>query len=1075
MEKFQFRLSTLVVILMMLFLVISGGLIITISYRTAQNQLKNEIQRTFEQSGRVATHSINNILKKFSSILELTLFEETSGHLAKNKLWDALESYLYDAMVNFSQQPDIFFAVDAKGNHYGQEYTQITGMDSILKQLNPYLNSSEWRLVGSLEEYLLRTMPIIYHETGQVVGYLVFGFSLKGNLHLLKEILMVTGWPKAELYALGKFQVSIPASADSIIDNFNNIPEGKIVNFNDRTIIYRCPVNISEFAVFNVLLMSDSNAFQVLVSAYKKNILLYCFIILAVGFLFFLVLHKMIVQPVNSTSEYALAIGRGDASVLLKPSFVKEFNYIRGVIRDVFENFERVNDNLESIIQERSRKLTKSELMNRLIVENAAEGIITIDKTGIILTFNPAAEKMFGYIADDVVEKNVGMLMASPHNTAHDHYIKSYLEGREPTILNVGREEYGLKKNGELFPFFISISEVMDERSHQFIGIIHDITEQKRVEKELIEARQEAERSNRAKTAFLANMSHEIRTPMNAIIGMTELVLDSRLTSEQRNHLNAVASSARSLLTLLNEILDLSKLESGKITLECIPFNLAALLNEVKALTSHEAQSKGLMLEFEIDESVPYNLKGDPERLRQIILNLVGNAVKFTEKGSIKVAVDSGRNEDEWVFSIKDTGIGIPEDRLEKIFDRFSQADDSTTRKFGGTGLGTTISLELVELMGGRIWVESAVGKGSLFQFTIVMPRAEEESFKASHDKTQLNLDSKTRALKILLAEDIPVNQELASIRLTRKGHEVVVAENGRIAYDLFVREPFDLIFMDVMMPEMDGLEATREIRRYEIENGGHIPVIMLTASVMHDDRQRCYDAGADEFIGKPIDFDELFSTIARFFPHFNEKKTKKSTSHALIFNDMEGIDAQKGLMMWGDVEAYKKALINFKRDYENAPGDLLIMLEKNDLERAVELAHTVKGIAANLGATMLFEVFDSIEKGLGRNMVDYESLIENAAGVHRGVMHSISQIGPVNVNYAAPASFDDEKTLDLLKKVREALERNELDEAALQALQETMDKEIFSELEVLIDQFDLAEALALIRQICKGGGGKKV
>ncbi|HSD57214.1 MAG TPA: PAS domain S-box protein [Methanotrichaceae archaeon] len=527
----------------------------------------------------------------------------------------------------------------------------------------------------------------------------------------------------------------------------------------------------------------------------------------------------------------------------------------------------QVGEAIEKLKAEEDRKQAEERvLFQASLLDQVRNSVIATDLHGTIIYWSRFAEALYQWKAEEILGKNIAKTIVPKE--------KSYLI-REvmAQITSSGYYEAELlvrRKDGNIFPAIYTYSLLKDlEGKHiGYVSVSIDLTERKKIERDLRLAKELAESAAKAKSDFLANMSHEIRTPMNAVIGLTGLLQRTDLNKEQQDYVETIRSSGNSLLSVINNILDFSKIDSGKVELEAQPFNLRDCVEDSLDLVATEASKKGLNLAYSIDTSAPGTIMGDPVRLRQILINLLSNAVKFTDSGEVMMAV-SGRklegNDHEVHFAIKDTGIGISKDRMNQLFKPFSQMEPSTTRIYGGTGLGLAISKRLVEMMGGRIWAESEVGNGSTFHFTILVAATAAKPASsmtiALQPQTDLKL-SQSPALRILLAEDNPVNQKVAMQMLRKIGYEADVAANGLEVLQALERQPYDIILMDVQMPEMDGLEAAKNIRE-RWHNGPKI--IAITAYALEGDRDRCLNVGMDDYISKPIQMDELQSKLVKW------------------------------------------------------------------------------------------------------------------------------------------------------------------------------------------------------------------
>jgi PAS domain S-box-containing protein len=557
--------------------------------------------------------------------------------------------------------------------------------------------------------------------------------------------------------------------------------------------------------------------------------------------------------------------------------------------------------------------------------------------------------------------------------------IAAYLSGALPTF----ETEHRIRHKDGTYRWILGrgvATRDAEGRPVRFIGTGVDVTELKRIERELLQAREAAEFANRAKDEFLANISHEIRTPMNAILGMTELALESAPTGHQRQLLSTVKSAARNLLGIIDDLLDFSKINASKLTLDHADFSLRAAVGDTVRALAERAQRKGLQLVCEVDCDVPDSLAGDAGRLRQVLMNLVANAIKFTERGEVVVDVTTGPASSDGgiplLFTVRDTGIGIPREKHAAIFRAFEQEDASTTRRYGGTGLGLTISAQLAALMGGEITVDSEPGRGSTFRFTARFAPASRPAGPPANAPVTARATAggpAVVALRILVAEDNELNVSVLREVLSQRGHRVKFASDGRAALALSAEGSFDLLLLDLHMPELDGFAVVDAIRQRERTTRAHLPIIALTARSSSRDRERSIAAGMDDFLTKPIEVEALWSAIDRVvaaFPHARPLDSQLLDARAIL------------RVCGGRPEALDKLCVAFR---ESLPDQLMAVrsaLGEGDLAHLREGAHKLRG---TLGAfsTVAGVLALTLEDSASRGDADgCRELVEQLEGV---------------------------------------------------------------------------------------------
>jgi PAS domain S-box-containing protein len=531
---------------------------------------------------------------------------------------------------------------------------------------------------------------------------------------------------------------------------------------------------------------------------------------------------------------------------------------------------EQLNIALDQKIRENEvtqKLLRKNELMLGSVISSALDAIVITNQDGHIIHWNKAATEIFGYTEEEVKGRTLMETIIPPAARRPDGTgFELFLDPDDFHILNQRLELTGIRKSGIEFPMELAVTAIHNEQEFYYNGFIRDISSRKQREQELVQMKEKAEQAAKAKSQFLSVMSHELRTPLNAVIGITHLLMMNQPREDQQEDLRTLQFSGESLLHIINDILDFTKLDSGKIELSAIDFNLRELAQGLYQSFSYKAKEKGIVFDVEFDQRIPFCVKGDNFRLSQVLNNLISNAIKFTQVGSVKLKVEMTEDNGALFsarFSVVDTGIGIARDKQEKIFEQFTQADSDTTRLYGGTGLGLSISTKLVELMGSTILLDSTLGKGSIFHFSVVLQRGEvgETVVTVQAPKAVSKTNEQFRNKRILLAEDNLFNANIARRFITGWGGEIDLVVDGRQALEFVARTKYDLILMDVQMPVLDGFACTRKIRKHFKD----IPIIAVTASPKNEIISEIISCGMNDFVSKPFKPNELRAKILEY------------------------------------------------------------------------------------------------------------------------------------------------------------------------------------------------------------------
>jgi len=662
------------------------------------------------------------------------------------------------------------------------------------------------------------------------------------------------------------------------------------------------------------------------------------------------------ISALSSNNYIVKAFSAGGIDYVTRPFQKNELLARVGTHIALRKSQQRIEAQNLKFIQD-DKALLESKKNFEGIFNAVSDMLIIADMDGKIVNANPKAIESYGYSKEEFLKLEVSQLIHEDNRHLFKKYISDILTNGVSHI-----ESKEIRKDGSFFIAEVKGSFVEYNGKPHLLGVLRDITKQKQEERDLIEAKKASDSANKAKSNFLAVMSHEIRTPMNAIIGMTDLTLQTNPTPEQESNLNIIKESTSLLLDIINDVLDFSKIEAGKLTLEKIDFDLHTFLDNLISIFIVQVENKGLSITLQKSDQLPRYIKVDQTRLKQILVNLINNAIKFTETGAITINASQDNNS-LLKFSVKDTGIGISEENQNIIFNSFSQAELSTTRKHGGTGLGLAICKKLVEMMGGKIYLESKPDFGSTFSFQIKFEHGDKNKVKTeaqTENWEQLKTDCKK--LNILIVEDNLMNIKIAEQFLIKLGHSFSTVRNGKEALEILSQVRFNIILMDVEMPEMNGLEATRRIRNGEAGsvNSG-TPIIAMTAHALDNFRIECESAGMNDFVSKPVNFYELGMILKKYSSSHNYCTDKNVN----ISNDKNNLVVDKKeaiIRLGGCEEIFDMVCQSFLNDIAGLLENIKQGVNKKDYEAIRFNAHTIKGLCGNINANSSINLAKKLE-----------------------------------------------------------------------------------------------------------------
>jgi PAS domain S-box-containing protein len=645
-------------------------------------------------------------------------------------------------------------------------------------------------------------------------------------------------------------------------------------------------------------------------------------------------------------------------------------------------------DVLESISQElyeNNKSLREDARLLEALVANSKDAIVITDSNfddPKILYTNSSFSKIFGYHTKDGRLTSYSTLFGKETNAHNINSLQERLKNKKSFQCRI------ILYNRSGKPLYIDLTALPikdDYINVSNIAFVHqDVSQEVLINEQLEKAKEDAEAANHAKTEFLANMSHELRTPMNGIIGLSELLLDSKLSPEQQESCEAIYESSKTLLSILNDILDISKIEAKEVQIENVPYHFRTAINQIIQIYTHMAEQKGIKFTYTISPSVPSTIVGDVFRLQQVLHNLLSNAIKFTKKGKASIHIDTTENinDTELIIKVIDTGIGIKEDKLDIIYDKFTQADSTIARNFGGTGLGLTIINELILLMGGDIEVESHLNRGTSFTVKLPLRKAEEEMLAVNFPQKPISEDKKNKYknLKALVVDDHPVNTLFLSKALKKLGlSKSDIASSGEDALELNAKEKYDIIFMDCQMPDLDGYETTQLIRKSEKKAAKEVsvPIVAVTAHAMLGEKEKCLNAGMNYYISKPVDLNEIIKCINELCNiNIKPRPSTKNTNSNVINLDRLNVFTD------GNLEEEKEIVDLFISEISKSIKNLEeIDIKTDEQKQWKKITHKMKGASSNIGAEALEELCQIAEKTKlqdNKNKVDMLSKLSN-------------------------------------------------------------------------------------------------